>query len=104
MDDGPNRKPPYPIFHSSTHIPTNVTATPHSTLCFAHRSHFSNLGIKVSFAEAGCEHTAAVDRDGGLWTWGQGDSGRLGHGDGGAGESLPKKVEMEEAKVRTELE
>ena len=62
-------------------------------------TYFSNLGIKVSFAEAGCEHTAAVDEEGGLWTWGQGDSGRLGHGDSGAGESMPKKVKMVNAKV-----
>lgn len=30
---------------------------------------------------AGCEHSAAIDSRGVLYTWGHGDGGRLGHGD-----------------------
>lgn len=37
-------------------------------------------GQRVVMAEAGCEHTAAVTQAGDLYTWGQGDGGRLGHG------------------------
>ena len=37
-------------------------------------------GVRVTLAAAGCEHSACVDSDGGLWTWGHDDAGRLGHG------------------------
>ena len=43
-------------------------------------------------AEAGCEHSACITRDGELFTWGHGDSGRLGHGDAKT-EKVPKKVQ-----------
>ena len=32
-------------------------------------------------AACGADHSAAVDEDGSLWTWGRGSEGRLGHGD-----------------------
>ena len=34
----------------------------------------------IQSISAGCEHSAAVCKDGYLYTWGQGDGGRLGHG------------------------
>ena len=40
----------------------------------------SGGGVRVMLAAAGCEHSACVDADGGLWTWGHDDAGRLGHG------------------------
>jgi len=36
---------------------------------------------KVRMVACGAAHTAAVTEEGGLWTWGQGDIGRLGHND-----------------------
>ena len=36
--------------------------------------------MKVIQVEAGCEHTAALTQDGKMYTWGHGDSGRLGVG------------------------
>ena len=36
----------------------------------------------VTFIAAGCLHTAAVTAHGSLFTWGEGKSGNLGHGDG----------------------
>ena len=47
----------------------------------------------VMQAEAGCEHSAAVTQDNDLYTWGHGDSGRLGHGENKT-ELLPKKVKV----------
>ena len=38
-------------------------------------------GHIVVQAEAGCEHSVALTSDGELYTWGHGDSGRLGHGE-----------------------
>jgi hypothetical protein len=35
----------------------------------------------ICSAACGKEHTAAVDVEGGVWTWGKGYFGRLGHGD-----------------------
>jgi alpha-tubulin suppressor-like RCC1 family protein len=37
-------------------------------------------GARVVAAAAGNNHSAAVTKDGALWTWGRGDDGRLGHG------------------------
>jgi alpha-tubulin suppressor-like RCC1 family protein len=48
-------------------------------------------GARVVAAAAGEAHSAAVTEDGALWTWGSGESGRLGHGDDKQ-EPLPKKV------------
>lgn len=36
---------------------------------------------QVKEAKAGCEHTVLLTEDREVWTFGQGDSGRLGHGD-----------------------
>ncbi|XP_050295909.1 probable E3 ubiquitin-protein ligase HERC1 isoform X2 [Anthonomus grandis grandis] len=36
---------------------------------------------KVIYIHAGYRHSAAITDDGRLWTWGEGDHGRLGHGD-----------------------
>ncbi|GAB9466579.1 hypothetical protein Gpo141_00003950 [Globisporangium polare] len=38
-------------------------------------------GKRVQVAKAGCEHTVLLTDEQELWTFGQGDSGRLGHGD-----------------------
>ena len=40
-------------------------------------------GARIVAAAAGSQHSAAVTKDGALWTWGAGDDGQLGHGDGG---------------------
>jgi len=38
----------------------------------------------IAFIAAGSDHSAAVGRSNGLlWTWGDGEGGQLGHGDGG---------------------
>lgn len=36
--------------------------------------------VKLIFISAGCEHSAAISEDHQLFTWGQGDGGRLGFG------------------------
>ena len=55
-------------------------------------AYFSSAGIKVAIVDAGCEHSVAISTKGELFTWGHGDSGRLGHGDS-ASERTPKRVE-----------
>ena len=47
-------------------------------------------------AEAGCEHSVAITLEGQLYTWGHGDSGRLGHGDDKT-QTIPKPVRLEDA-------
>ena len=37
-------------------------------------------GVRIVKVSAGCEHSSAISDDGVLYTWGQGDGGRLGHG------------------------
>ena len=46
----------------------------------------------VVIAEGGCEHSACVTASGKLYTWGHGDSGRLGHGDQKS-HTVPKSLE-----------
>ena len=38
-------------------------------------------GVRIAAVYAGHLHSMAVTEDGALWTWGQGDDGRLGNGD-----------------------
>ena len=47
-------------------------------------------------AEAGCEHSVAISLEGQLFTWGHGDSGRLGHGDDKT-QMIPKVVSFNSA-------
>ena len=47
---------------------------------------------RVIHAEGGCEHSIAICEPGLLFTWGQGDGGRLGHGDEGD-QLAPKLVQ-----------
>ncbi|KAK6179608.1 hypothetical protein SNE40_011927 [Patella caerulea] len=49
------------------------------------------VGKIIKCISAGYRHTAAVTEDGELYTWGEGDYGRLGHGDS-TSRSLPKLV------------
>jgi alpha-tubulin suppressor-like RCC1 family protein len=50
-------------------------------------------GKRVKDAKAGCEHTVFLTDDHELWTCGQGDSGRLGHGDSQT-RKRPTKIEL----------
>ena len=49
-------------------------------------------GQRVVAASAGTHHSLAIAADGSVWSWGDGNSGRLGHGDA-QNQLLPKKVE-----------
>lgn len=48
---------------------------------------------RVIMLSAGCEHSAAITEDGELFTWGQGEGGRLGYGNDSPS-SLPLKVSV----------
>ena len=48
-------------------------------------------GAAVEMVACGAFHTAALARDGGVWTWGRGASGQLGHG-GREDLSVPTRV------------
>ncbi|XP_030752542.1 probable E3 ubiquitin-protein ligase HERC1 [Sitophilus oryzae] len=48
-------------------------------------------GKTIRFINAGYRHSAAITEDGRLWTWGEGEYGRLGHGDN-AGRHIPTMV------------
>ncbi|KAL3667951.1 hypothetical protein V7S43_006828 [Phytophthora oleae] len=50
-------------------------------------------GKRVKDAKAGCEHTVFLTYDHELWTCGQGDSGRLGHGDSQT-RKRPTKIDL----------
>ncbi len=50
-------------------------------------------GKVVVFISAGYRHSAAVTDDGSLYTWGEGDFGRLGHGDSQS-RFLPTRVKV----------
>lgn len=47
----------------------------------------------VVMAEGGCEHSACITASGKLYTWGHGDSGRLGHNNEKSCTS-PKRVDI----------
>ena len=49
-------------------------------------------GQRVVAVSAGGAHSLALTADNALWSWGDGDDGRLGHGNR-EGQLLPKKVE-----------
>jgi E3 ubiquitin-protein ligase HERC1 len=49
------------------------------------------LGKTIKYINAGYRHSAAVTDDGKLYTWGEGDHGRLGHGDSN-GRYIPTQV------------
>ena len=49
-------------------------------------------GQRVVAVSAGCLHSIALTADGAVWSWGEGGSGKLGHGDE-QNQLLPKKVE-----------
>ena len=49
---------------------------------------------RVAAVSAGAVHTLALTADGAVFTWGKGESGRLGHGEDLSDQLLPKKVEM----------
>jgi len=41
----------------------------------------SDIGLAAATVSAGGYHSMALDADGGAWSWGRGEWGRLGHGD-----------------------
>ena len=49
-------------------------------------------GQRVVAVSAGGHHSLALTADGGVWSWGSGVQGKLGHGDM-QGQLLPKKIE-----------
>ena len=49
---------------------------------------------RVVAVSAGGDHNIALPADGGVFTWGEGESGRLGHGEDESNQLLPKKVEV----------
>ncbi|KAJ8960520.1 hypothetical protein NQ318_013805 [Aromia moschata] len=49
------------------------------------------LGKTIKYINAGYRHSAAITDDGRLFTWGEGDHGRLGHGDSN-GRHVPTQV------------
>ena len=52
-------------------------------------------GARIVFAAAGCWHSGVVTSEGGIWTWGEGINGRLGHNDQETQLVVPKEVEGE---------
>jgi len=50
-------------------------------------------GQRVIAVSAGNVHSLALTADGAVWSWGNGEEGQLGHGDGQMNQLLPKKVE-----------
>jgi alpha-tubulin suppressor-like RCC1 family protein len=64
---------------------TLKTTTPSTMNTTKKKTHGSPLDLQdnpITFIAAGCLHTAAVTAHGWLFTWGEGKSGNLGHGDG----------------------
>ena len=50
-------------------------------------------GRRVVAVSAGGDHSLALTADGAVFTWGQGETGCLGHGEDLSNQLLPKKVE-----------
>ena len=50
-------------------------------------------GRRVVAVSAGVWHSLAITADGAVWSWGKGECGCLGHGEGLSNQLLPKKVE-----------
>ena len=51
-------------------------------------------GQRVIAVSAGWQHSLATTADGAVWSWGEGETGRLGHGEDLANQLLPKKIEV----------
>ena len=52
---------------------------------------FADQHVVAVFAASG--HSIALTADGAVFTWGKGESGRLGHGEDQSNQLLPKKIE-----------
>ena len=50
-------------------------------------------GQRVVAVSAGGEHSLALAADGAVLTWGEGETGCLGHGEDQSNQLLPKKIE-----------
>ena len=50
-------------------------------------------GRRVVAVSAGSDNSLAITADGAVWSWGQGESGCLGHGEDLSNQLLPKKIE-----------
>ena len=50
-------------------------------------------GRRVVAVSAGSSQSLALTADGGVWSWGFGEFGRLGHGEDMSNQLLPKKIE-----------
>lgn len=65
-----------------THTHTRIHARTHTHVQFVgDRPSAPFGGSSVVMAACGCVHTVAVTDEGGLWTWGHGGAGALGHDD-----------------------
>ena len=51
-------------------------------------------GQRVVAVSAGALHSLAITADGGVFTWGRGEYGCLGHGEDLSNQLLPKKIEV----------
>ena len=52
---------------------------------------------RVAAVLAGEDHSLAITADGAVFTWGKGEDGCLGHGEGPSNQLLPKKIEARNA-------
>ena len=59
---------------------------------------FEQEGNRISQIACGSAHTLALDTEGTVWTWGEGEFGRLGNGVGSR--AVPTKVELPDDSVR----
>ena len=51
-------------------------------------------GRRVVATSLGGDHNVALTADGAVFTWGEGEYGRLGHGEDESNQLLPKKIEV----------